>query len=132
VSKSTPLVSAGIITTNTDKTIRSNPSDGTFAVPLAPGNYQVTVTADAQVSTFNIAVPDGAGAASIERERARVVGLCGSLHAACVERGQAHQHHGVGDWSAVVRVKHATAPAAVCIAERDDVDCGTHRFATGV
>lgn len=66
ISKSTPLVSAGVITTNTDKTIRSNPTDGTFSVPLAAGNYQVTVAAEGQQSTFNISVPDGTGAMSIE------------------------------------------------------------------
>jgi hypothetical protein len=66
VSKSTPLVSAGVITTNTDTTIRSNPSDGTFAVQLATGNYQVTITADGQQSAFSIAVPAGDGTASIE------------------------------------------------------------------
>jgi hypothetical protein len=66
VSKSTPLVSAGVITTNTDTTIRSNPSDGTFSVQLAPGNYSVTISADGQQSLFNIAVPDGDTTASIE------------------------------------------------------------------
>jgi hypothetical protein len=66
ISKSTPLVSAGVITTNTDKTIRSNPTDGTFSVLLAPGNYQVNVAAEGQQSAFNISVPDGAGTMSIE------------------------------------------------------------------
>jgi len=66
VSRSTPLVVAGVITTNTDKSIRSNPADGTFAVQLAPGNYTVNISAENQSTSFNIAVPDGSGSASIE------------------------------------------------------------------
>lgn len=66
VSKSTPLVAAGIITTNTDKTIRSNASDGTFSVTLAAGNYTVTITAQGETTTFNIAVPPGNATVSIE------------------------------------------------------------------
>src|SRR6185437_11294258 len=66
VSRSTPLAGSGIITTNTDARIRSNPSDGTFSVPLAAGNYSVTITANGQSSTFNIAVPPGNGTATID------------------------------------------------------------------
>jgi hypothetical protein len=65
-SQSTPLVGAGIVTTNTDVSIRSNPSDGTFAVQLAPGNYQVEITANGETSAFQIAVPSGSGAAAID------------------------------------------------------------------
>src|SRR5215469_4652170 len=66
VSRSTPLASGGIVTTNTDARILSNPSDGTFSVPLAAGNYQVTVSAGGQSTTFIIAVPPGNGAAGID------------------------------------------------------------------
>jgi hypothetical protein len=66
VSRSTPLVGAGVITTNSDVSIRSNPSDGTFSVQLAPGDYQVTITAENQVTAFSIAVPDGSTTVSIE------------------------------------------------------------------
>lgn len=66
VSRSTPLASGGIVTTNTDARILSNPSDGTFSVPLAAGNYQVTINASGQTSTFNIAVPTGNGTAAID------------------------------------------------------------------
>ncbi|MDB6064949.1 MAG: hypothetical protein JWR26_1157 [Pedosphaera sp.] len=66
VSRSTPLVGAGIVTTNTDKTIRSNPSTGQFSVQLAAGNYAVTIAANGQTTAFNIAVPDGSGTVSIE------------------------------------------------------------------
>ena len=66
VSKSTPLAGSGVITTNTDERILSNPSDGTFSVELAPGNYQVIIAANGQSTTFNIAVPDGGGSATID------------------------------------------------------------------
>jgi hypothetical protein len=66
VSKSTPLAGAGIVTTNTDTTIRSNPSDGTFSVGLAAGNYSVTITASGQTTSFNIVVPSSSGTASID------------------------------------------------------------------
>ena len=67
ISKSTPLVGAGgVITTNTDKTIRSNPNDGTFSVQLAPGNYQVSIAAENETTTFSIAVPNATGTISIE------------------------------------------------------------------
>ncbi|MDB6021786.1 MAG: hypothetical protein JWQ04_1643, partial [Pedosphaera sp.] len=66
VSRSTPLAGNGIVTTNTDARILSNPSDGTFSVPLAAGNYQVTISAGGQSSTFNIAVPAGNGAVAID------------------------------------------------------------------
>lgn len=66
ISRSTPLASGGIITTNTDKTIRSNASDGTFSLQLAAGNYSVTVTADGQSSNFNIVVPPGNGSGTID------------------------------------------------------------------
>ncbi len=66
VSQSTPLISAGVVTTNTDKTIRSNPADGTFSVALAAGNYEVAITAEGQATTFNIAVPDGNGTVAID------------------------------------------------------------------
>src|SRR5262245_22165306 len=58
-SRSTPLVAGGVITTNTGKTLRTNPATGEFSVQLAPGNYQVTITAEGQLTTFNIAVPEG-------------------------------------------------------------------------
>src|SRR5882724_7111649 len=60
ISKSTPLAGSGIVTTNTDKTIRTDPTAGTFSVVLAGGNYQVLITThDAQTesTTFNIVVP---------------------------------------------------------------------------
>jgi len=66
LSRSTPLVGAGIITTNSDVSIRSNPSDGTFSVQLAPGNYQVNISAEGQSTSFSIAVPSGTGTASID------------------------------------------------------------------
>ena len=66
ISRSTPLVGAGVITTNSDVSIRSNPSDGTFSVQLAPGNYAVTIAAENQTTTFDIAVPDGSTTVSIE------------------------------------------------------------------
>ncbi len=66
LSQSTPLVGAGIVTTNTDVSVRSNPSDGTFAVQLAPGNYQVAITANGQTTSFNIAVPSGSGTVGID------------------------------------------------------------------
>ncbi len=65
-SQSTPLVGAGIVTTNTDASLLSDPSDGTFSVQLAPGNYTVVITANGETTTFNIAVPAGNGTASIE------------------------------------------------------------------
>ena len=59
VSKTTPIAfSGGIIVTNTDKTVRSNPSDGTFSVQLEPGNYTVTISANGQVTTLTIVVPN--------------------------------------------------------------------------
>ena len=66
VSKSTPLAGGGVVTTNTDARILSNPSDGTFSVELAPGNYQVTVAANGQSTTFNIAVPAGNSSMTID------------------------------------------------------------------
>ncbi|HZV32962.1 MAG TPA: hypothetical protein VFB72_00160, partial [Verrucomicrobiae bacterium] len=66
ISKSTPLTGGGIIITNTDASTRSNPRDGTFSVPLAPGNYQVVIRAQGQSSSFNIAVPSGSGTATID------------------------------------------------------------------
>ena len=67
ISKSTPLVgSGGVITTNTDKSIRSNPTDGTFSVELVAGNYQVVITAEDQTTTLNIAVPDSSATVSID------------------------------------------------------------------
>jgi hypothetical protein len=66
VSRSTPLAGAGVITTNTDKTIRSNPSDGTFSVALAAGNYAVTIAANGQTTNFNITVPDGEDTLAID------------------------------------------------------------------
>ncbi|HZV33352.1 MAG TPA: carboxypeptidase-like regulatory domain-containing protein, partial [Verrucomicrobiae bacterium] len=66
ISKSTPLAGSGIVTTNTDARILSNPSDGTFSVPLAAGNYQVTISANGQSTTFTIAVPSGSGTATID------------------------------------------------------------------
>jgi len=60
ISKSTPLAGSGIVTTNTDKTVRTDPTAGTFSVVLAGGNYQVVITThDAQTesTTFNIVVP---------------------------------------------------------------------------
>jgi hypothetical protein len=65
-SQSTPLVGAGIVTTNTDVSIRSNPSDGTFSVQLAPGSYQVDISAEGQTTSFAIAVPNGSGFAAID------------------------------------------------------------------
>lgn len=59
-SKSTPLAGSGIVTTNTDKKISTDPTAGTFSVTLAGGNYQVVITThDAQTesTTFNIVVP---------------------------------------------------------------------------
>lgn len=66
ISKSTPLAGSGIVTTNTDARILSNPSDGTFSVELASGNYQVTIAANGQSTSFNIAVPSGTGTATID------------------------------------------------------------------
>jgi hypothetical protein len=66
VSLSTPLVGAGVITTNSDIIIKSNPADGTFSVPLAAGNYQVLISAGGKTSSFMMAVPAGSGYASIE------------------------------------------------------------------
>ena len=66
ISKSTPLAGSGVITTNTDTRILSNPSDGTFSAELAPGNYQVIIAAAGQSTTFNIAVPAGSGTATID------------------------------------------------------------------
>src|SRR5579859_7646422 len=66
LSQSTPLVSAGVITTHTDKTIRSDPATGEFSVPLAPGNYQVVITAAGRTTSFNIAVPDDNATHAIE------------------------------------------------------------------
>jgi hypothetical protein len=66
LTQSTPLVGAGIVTTNTDVSIRSNPSDGTFSVQLAPGSYQVNITADGETTSFGIAVPSGSGSASVD------------------------------------------------------------------
>jgi len=59
-SKSTPLAGGGIVTANTDKKIKTDPTAGTFSVVLAGGNYTVVITThDAQTesSTFNIVVP---------------------------------------------------------------------------
>lgn len=58
ISKSTPLAGSGIVTTNTDTTIRSDPSTGRFSAQLAAGNYQVVIAAQGQTTTFNIAVPN--------------------------------------------------------------------------
>jgi hypothetical protein len=66
VSRSTPLAGSGIVTTNTDTRILSNPSDGTFSVALAPGNYTVTIAANGQTTSFNIAVLTGTGTAAID------------------------------------------------------------------
>lgn len=66
ISRSTPLAGSGIVTTNTDAKIRTNPTDGTFSVLLAAGNYQVTIGANNQSSTFNIAVPVGTFSATID------------------------------------------------------------------
>lgn len=66
VSKSTPLAGTGTVTTNTDARIKSNPSDGTFSLMLAPGNYQVTIAANGQSTTFNIAVPPGDTSVTID------------------------------------------------------------------
>jgi len=57
LSKSTPLAGGGIVNTNTDLTVRTNPTAGTFSVVLVGGNYQVVITAQGQSSTFNIVVP---------------------------------------------------------------------------
>lgn len=57
LSKSTPLAAGGIVNTNTDKTIRTDPTAGTFYVVLVGGNYQVVITAQGQSTTFNIVVP---------------------------------------------------------------------------
>src|ERR1700722_7237466 len=65
-SQSTPLVGAGIVTTNTDVSIRSNPSDGTFSVQLEPGSYQVDISAEGQTTSFTIAVPNGRGFSAID------------------------------------------------------------------
>jgi hypothetical protein len=65
-SKSTPLAGGGVVTTNTDARILSNPSDGTFSVMLAPGNYQVTIAANGQSTSFNIAVPAGDSSVTID------------------------------------------------------------------
>jgi hypothetical protein len=66
ISQSTPQVGSGVVTTNTDVSVRSNPSDGTFAVQLAPGNYLVEISADGQTTAFGIAVPSGSGTAGID------------------------------------------------------------------
>lgn len=67
-SASTPLAgAAGLITTNTSKTVRSDPATGQFAVALAAGNYTVTITAESLTTTFNIAVPDGSSSLSIDQ-----------------------------------------------------------------
>jgi hypothetical protein len=66
ISTSTPLAGGGIVTTNTDDRILSNPSDGTFSVMLAPGNYRVIIAADNQSTTFNIAVPAGSSSVAID------------------------------------------------------------------
>ncbi len=57
LSKSTPLAGGGIVNTNTDLTIRTDPTAGTFSVNLVGGNYQVVITAQGQSSTFNIVAP---------------------------------------------------------------------------
>ena len=66
ISKSTPLAGSGVIITNTDTRILSNPSDGTFSAELAAGDYQVIIAAGGQSTTFNIAVPAGSSTATID------------------------------------------------------------------
>ena len=67
LSKSTPLAGGGIVNTNTDKTIRTDPTAGTFSVTLVGGNYQVVVTAQGQSSTFNIVVPSDNASYTIDQ-----------------------------------------------------------------
>jgi hypothetical protein len=66
LSRSTPLVGAGVVTTNTDVSLRSNPADGTFSVQLAAGSYLVNINANGGTTSFNIAVPNGNGSAGID------------------------------------------------------------------
>lgn len=66
LSKSTPLGAGGIITTNTDKKIMSNATDGTFTAPLNSGNYTVNITAQGQATSINITVPPGTGTGTID------------------------------------------------------------------
>jgi len=64
---STPQVLAtGIVLTNSDPSVKSNPSDGTFTVQLAAGNYAVTITANGFSSQFNIAVPTGTATMTLD------------------------------------------------------------------
>jgi hypothetical protein len=67
ISKSTPLAGAGVVTTNTDKSLRSNPQTGEFSVTLAPGNYRVEINSEGLTTAFDIAVPEGDATVSIEQ-----------------------------------------------------------------
>ena len=66
ISKSTPIAGGGIILTNTDKRVRSDPSDGTFSVALGAGTYNVIIAANGQSTMFNIVVPSGTGTATLD------------------------------------------------------------------
>jgi len=66
LSKSTPLAGGGIVNTNTDFTVRTDPTAGTFSVNLVGGNYQVVITAQGQSSTFNIVVPSDSNTYTID------------------------------------------------------------------
>lgn len=60
VSKSTPIVGAGIVTANTDDTLKTNAADGTFTLNLAAGNYRVIYKAALGTNStqFDIQISD--------------------------------------------------------------------------
>ena len=66
-SLSTPLAfSGGLVVANTDTFLRSDPSDGTFSVPLEAGNYTVTIAANGRTTSFTIVVPPGDATVTID------------------------------------------------------------------
>ncbi len=107
ISQSTPLVGAGVVTTNSDIIVKSNAADGTFAVPLAAGNYQVLVSANGKTSSFIISVPSGTATASIESLVSSPLVYTYSAPAALWN----------GIWSGSVQFMAIPAPAAPAFSE---------------
>lgn len=65
-SKSTPIVVGGVVTLNTTKRIRSNPTTGAFSIELVAGKYDVTYYSRPTITKFEITVPEGNDTISIE------------------------------------------------------------------
>jgi hypothetical protein len=67
-SLSTPQAGAsGLVTGNTKKIVRSNPTTGAYSVGLRPGFYQVTFQTKPKETTFKIQVTGTGGSVSIEQ-----------------------------------------------------------------